>query len=75
VSASELRAAKPLAQRAVSNLPAGDNPRRQIATDFSSRNSHSPPCRRFPEGPRTAPVCIPFASAFQRPLTAHAEAR
>jgi hypothetical protein len=33
-------------------------------------NSQSPPCRRFPEGPRTdLIVCIPFASAFQRPLT------
>ena len=37
---------------------------------------HAPPCRRFPEGPRTdLIVCIPFASAFQRPLTAHAERR
>jgi hypothetical protein len=38
--------------------------------------THAPPCRRFPEGPRTdLVVCIPCASAFQRPLTAHAEAR
>jgi hypothetical protein len=30
----------------------------------------------IPKAPAPAPpVCFPFASAFQRPLTAHAEAR
>jgi hypothetical protein len=52
-------------------LPAQHKPRSQLTAFVPCRAPPRPPCRRFPEGPRTdPPVCIPFASAFQRPLTA-----
>ena len=59
-------------QRAASGEAARPTTRSAICQqgDVRCANSQSPPCRRFPEGPRTDLIaCIPFASAFQRPLT------
>jgi hypothetical protein len=58
----------------VSNLPAGETnpPPPNHRHLYHTGPLHSPPCRRFPEGPRTdPPVCILVADAFQRLLTAH----
>jgi hypothetical protein len=64
----------PVSNLLVTCLPAGEinppPPNRRFRTMQSPLTP--PPCRRFPEGPRTdPPVCIPFADAFQRLLTAH----
>jgi hypothetical protein len=62
VSASELRAAKPLAQRAVSNLPAGDN---NIITPAAKSPLNAgraiPTVTRaggFPKVPAPSPPCV-----------------
>jgi hypothetical protein len=61
------------------------NNNRVIGTDYNRLRPHLCPViphactiasvRRFPKVPHRLIVCIPFAGAFQRPLTAHAEAR
>jgi hypothetical protein len=62
----------------VSNLPAAGRGNKPPAAKSPpslpyTEPLHSPPCRRFPEGPRTdPPVCILFAGAFQHLLTAAA---
>jgi hypothetical protein len=55
----------------------GETPRRQFRRWMPDvLTPKVPRAGGFPKAPApTPPVCIPFASAFQRPLTAHAEAR
>ena len=61
-------AARPTTRSAICQQ--GKPPAAKSPLDVRCANSQSPPCGRFPEGPRTDLIaCIPFASAFQRPLT------